>query len=218
MITRRSLVWVVLTVLLASGAIIGAVYAKSPSWEDWPYTVEQRPNGQLRVRVDVDMASRTVRDAYAKQQRSAALALASSHAGTVPVQVTFARPLSVEEAQDLAQSTGLTADMVIFEARDATEGLHTVGTRGTEPGLVDTDSLKPDLEQRGLRLIGITMVQGTVPASTEGLGRLASDERVYLPDVMAHLLAGKVAAHRGVDVRTVQVSVPSPHWHLSAER
>lgn len=218
MITTPSLIRLLLAVVLIGGAIMGASYAKTPSLDDWPHSIEHRPNGDLRVHVEVDMANPTMRDAYAKQQRNAALALASSCAGIVPVQVTFARPLTLGEVRELAQNTGLTTDMLIFEARDAAGRLHTVGTRGSEAGIVDLESLKPGLEQRELRLIGITMVQGTVPASTEGLGQLANDERVYLPDVMAHLLADKVAVRHGVDAGRVQVSVPSPHWHLSAER
>jgi hypothetical protein len=218
MIIKRSLARVLLVILLASLAIIGAVYARGPSLEDWPYTVERRPNGQLRVHVNVDMANRTVRDAYARQQRTAALAMARSNAGSIDVQVTFARPLSLDEARELAQGSGLIAGIVILEARDAAGELHTVGTQGTEPSLVDPESVQPGLEQRALRLIGVTMVRGTVPASPGGLGRLANDERVYLLDVMAHHLAGKVAGRYGVDASSVQVSVPSPHWYLSTER
>lgn len=137
-------------------------------------------------------------------------------AGRVPVQVTFAHPLSVEELRLLTQRTGLVADLVIFEARDASYGLHTVAARGTGVDVIDLGNLAPGLDSRGLRLVGATAVRGIVPAS--GLAQLATDERVYLPDVTPHRLAVEVAARYGVSVDKVQVSVPTPHWYISAGR
>jgi len=61
-------------------------------------------------------------------------------------------------------------------------------------------------------------MRGTVPASASGLGQLASDERIYIPDVTPYQLAVEVAARYGLSVDKVQVSVPTPHWYLSAER
>jgi len=93
--------------------------------------------------VQVDLASRTARDRYAVQQRKEALALARSNSGEdIPVQLTFARPLSIDELHTLAQDTDLALELIIFEARDPNQEQHTVAARGAGTGLADSDSLK----------------------------------------------------------------------------
>lgn len=219
MATKRSLVVVILIAALVGMAALSVAHASNPPPPDQPaYTVEQLPCGYLRVRVQVDLADRAARDRYAAQQRAEALVLARSGIGSVPVQVTFARPLSVEELRLLAQYTGLVAELVIFEARDVNQKQHTVAARGTGANLIDLDSLIPGLNMRDLHLVGVTAVRGTVPASVSGLGQLATDARVYVPDVTPYRLATEVAARYGVEVDKVQVSVPTPHWYISAER
>ncbi|MDI7275420.1 MAG: hypothetical protein QME94_05540 [Anaerolineae bacterium] len=219
MVAGRRIIWVLVALVAIGLAIVGIAHAMTPSPEDWPYVVEERPNGNLRVYVTVDMEDPSEREAYARQQRSAAVALARSRVGPVPVQVTFRRPLSVAEVRELAQQTGLIPEAVICEARDAAGGLCSAGAACTEGGLEDLEErLEPGLQIRGLRLMGVMVVQGVVPASPEGVGRLAVDERVYLPDVMRYLLAHRLAPRYRVDVSKVQVAVPSPYWELSSER
>ncbi|OIO90947.1 MAG: hypothetical protein AUK03_12165 [Anaerolineae bacterium CG2_30_64_16] len=219
MITKRLLIAITLIASLISITVLTTAHANNLASSDQPeYAVEQRPNGHLRIRVQVNLADRVERDHYASRQRAEAMALARSGVGSVPVQITFVRPLSIAEMQLLAQRTGLVAELVIFEARDANQGQHTVAVGGNGGDLVDLDSLSPDLEVRSLRLVGVTAMRGTVPASASGLGQLASDERIYIPDVTPYQLAVEVAARYGLSVDKVQVSVPTPHWYLSAER
>lgn len=218
MAMKRSLVVVILIAALVSIAALSVAYASNPPPPDQPaYTVEQLPCGYLRVRVQVDLADRAARDHYAAQQRAEAMALAHSGIGSVPVQVTFARPLSVEELRLLAQHTGLVAEWVIFEARDVNQKQHTVAARGTGADIIDLNNL-PGLDEHSLHLVGVTAVRGTVPGSASGLGQLAIDARVYVPDVTPYRLATEVAARYGVEVDKVQVSIPTPHWYISAER
>lgn len=216
MSTKISRILIVFLVAAISVATVSVAYASKPQSEEVSYTVEQRPNGYLRVRAQVNLADRGVRERYAEQQLAEALALARSGAGNVSLQVTFIRPLSVEELRLLSRQTNLIADLITIEARDASNGLHTVFVRGTGSDIVDLQALTPGLEARALRLVGIMVVRGTIPAS--GLGQLSSDPRVYVPDVTPHRLATRIAAQYGVSVDKVQVSVPAPHWHLSAER
>lgn len=219
MATKRSLVVVILIAALVGMAALSVAHASNPPPPDQPaYTVDQLPCGYLRVQVQVDLADRAARDRYAAQQRAEALVLARSGIGSVPVQVTFARPLSVEELRLLAQHTGLVAELVIFEARDVNQKQHTVAARRTGANLIDLNSLIPGLNMRDLQLVGVTAVRGTVPASVSGLGQLATDARVYVPDVTPYRLATEMAARYGVEVDKVQVSVPTPHWYISAER
>ncbi|MEW6232719.1 MAG: hypothetical protein AB1566_10480 [Chloroflexota bacterium] len=219
MITKRRVSVVVLLAILVSIAVLSVAQASNPPSLGQPtYIVEQRPNGYLRVRVQVNLADHAARDRYAAQQRVEALRLARTGTGSVPVQITFIRPLSIEELHLLAQRTRMVAELVLFEARDADQGLHTVAARGNGANVVDLDSLGSGLNARSLRLIEATAMRGTVPASASGLGQLATDARVYLPDVTTHQLAIEVAARYGVSVDKVQVSLPTPHWYLRTER
>lgn len=212
--TKRLLIAIAF-IVIAGAAIFNVVQASDGP----PYTIEQLPCGTLRVRVRVDLASRTARNRYAAQQRKEALALARSNSGEqIPVQITFARPLPIDELRTLAQDTDLDLELIIFEARDPDQEQHTVAARGAGTGLADPDSLKSGLDMRDLQLVGVTAARGTVPASSTELGELATDERVYIPDVTPYLLATEVATQRGVEVGQVQVSVPTPHWYISVQR
>lgn len=212
----------ILASTLGASATLGTVGTNSlavPSSDQPFYTVEQRPDGYLRVYVDVSLEDPVARDHYAAQQRSEAARLARLGVGDVPIQITFARPLPIDELRSLVQRTGLGADLVIFEARDSANGLHTVAVPGSGLDVVDLDSLAPVLIEHGpLRIVGATVVSGMVSASEDGLGKLAADPLVYLPDVTAYRLMAEVAARYGVSPDRIQVSLPSPHWYLSTER
>ena len=215
MATKRSLAVVILVAALVSIAALSAAHAGNTASEP-TYIVEPLPNGRLRVRVQVDLTDRVARDRYSSQQRAEALALAHSGIGSIPMQITFTHPLSVEDLRLWAQRTGLAAELVIFEARDANQKQHTVAARGIGVDIVDLDNLAPGLDARDLHLVGVTAMRGTVPTSE--LEQLATDPRVYIPDVMPYRVAIEVAARFDVDVDKVEVSVPTPHWYISSER
>jgi hypothetical protein len=192
---------------------------KVRSDDDLVYTVEETSCGSIRVRVEADLSTHKARERYAVQQREKALEVVRSNKGeSIPVQITFAYPLSTDELQKLAQDENLKVEMIIFEARDPSYNLHTVAALDSGAGkVVDPDSLQLGLDMRNLQLIGVTAVRGIVPAST-GLGELIADERVYIPDVTPYLLAVEVSEQRDVEMDRIQVSVPTPHWYISAER
>jgi hypothetical protein len=212
---KKRLLIAVAFVVIVCTAIFSVVHA---SGDGPPYTVEQLPCGALRVHVQVDLVSRAARDRYAAQQRQEALALARSNRDEdIPVQLTFAHPLSIDELRTLAQDTDLALELILLEARDPNHEQHTVAARGAGTGLANPDSLKSGLDARNLQLVGVTAARGIVAASGTGLEKLATDERIYLPDVTPYLLATEVAAQHDVEVGQVQVSVPTPHWYISAE-
>lgn len=212
--TKHLLIAIALVVIVCTG-IFNVIHA---SGDGPPYTIEQLPCGSLHIRVQVDLATRAARDRYAAQQHKEALALAHSNSGKdIPVQITFVRPLSVDELHTLAQNTDLDLELIIFEARDSEQEQHTVVARGAGTKIADPDTLKSGLEMHSLQLVGVTAARGIV-ASRTGLGKLADDERVYIPDVTPYLLASKIATQRAVDADQIRVSVPTPHWYISAER
>lgn len=218
--TKR-LLTVIVFIAVVSVITFSWVHASEVRSDDGPsYAVEEMPCGSIRVRVDVDFSTHEARERYAAQQRKKALEVVqSSKEENIPVQLTFAYPISTDELQQLAQEVNLDVEMIIFEARDPDRNLHTVAALGTGAGKIDDpDSLKLGLDMRNLQLIGVTAVRGIVPATSAGLGKLIIDERVYIPDVTPYLLAVEVAERYDVEIDRVQVSVPTPHWYISAER
>lgn len=213
--TRCALITVILVAALLGVAKVNMANAsKTLLLDPLLYTVEQRPNGYFRVHVQVNLENRGVRERYATQQRAAALALAKSGLESIPVQITFARPLSVEEIRLLAQQTGLLAEWLIFMARDIDNNMHAVVVRGAGIDIVDLNDLLSDIDTRGLCLVGAMVVRGVIPTTNAGLGRLAGDARIYLLDVTPYQLALEVAKRYGVSFDRVQVSAPTPYWDL----
>ncbi len=220
MIAKRTLVISVAAAILFGIALLGVAQAGNSSAPSLPpYTVEQRPSGSLRVRVMTDLADRARRDLYVSQRHMEAMTLVGLGTGSAEVQITFARPLSIEEFLGLASQSKLSAELITFEARDATGQLHTVAVNGNRgASSLNLDNLPSAPHSQDLRLVGVTVVKGTVPLASKGLGVLLSDPRVYLTDLTPYLLAKEVAARFGVGLDKVQVSVPSPHWELSSAR
>ncbi len=222
---RRWLVPVAMGVvaLLAIGtrAVVYSAYSSATAHprdltgQEWDYTVQQDGSGRLLVSIHALVDDPVVREEYARRAREEALELATKERGDVPVQLTLARPLAVDEAQALATEVGLVAEHATWEARDAAGELATVGARAAD-GLLDEQGLAPGLEMRALRLVGVVMLQGRVPAS--GLASLAGDPRVYIVDTLHRGLAEALAESYGVGIDDVEVSAPSPFWSLSAER
>jgi hypothetical protein len=182
-----------------------------------PYTVEQRQNGNLRVRVQVDIEDREVREQYVNQQHQYALKLAESIADRIPIQVTFSQPLSIEELRILSNKVGLLVEHLTLELRDTENGLHTGAVLIDDPDVFDLAKFPSDPEGYDLKIIGVMVVRGTAEAFN--LDDLVEDPKVYVVDVMPYLLTIELAKQYSVtSAEQIQVDVPSPHWNLSIEQ
>lgn len=201
---------------LAGGFVtINTVRADITSSNPFPYSVETRPNGYLRVYVNPDLRDSSQRESYASAQLTAiSNLLAAGQTEDVTLQVTFSQPIAVEELRDLSNRTGLLSEHVILAARDDKDQLHAIGQRAIPSAIVNTDELNAELNSRGLRLLGVAVIRGRVVGGALGLGQLANDPRIHLVDVTPHILAKEVATKQGVSVDKVQISVPSPYWDL----
>jgi len=183
---------------------------------DWDFLVRRDASGNLLVSIRADVSEPDIREEYARQAHQAALEVARTETGDIPVHLTLAEPLPLDEARAMAQEIGLQAEHVTLEARDAAGGMHTVGTLAAPEGLVNEDALAPGLEMRDLRLVGVVLVVGKVPASS--LPALVDDPRIYMVDTLHRQLARDLAEHYGVPLEDVHMWAPSPFWSLSAER
>lgn len=224
MTSKKWLLSIVISLIFVmSLVVLNIVYASdsTPPLGDISYTVEKRPSGTVRVHVTgIDFTTRAARDHYAKQQYSAALELVRLGQGEdIPLQLTFAYPLPIEELHLLAKDTSLKTELLVFEARDSDQELHTVAVRSVGAGeIADLASLQLGLEMRNLQLVGVIAVHGTTVASEAGLGKLVRDERAYIVDITPYVLAKQVAVQQNVAVEQVQVVIPAPFWRISKER
>ncbi|MCE7987263.1 MAG: hypothetical protein DYG89_39345 [Caldilinea sp. CFX5] len=210
----------VAAVSMITAVAFGSVFAESPTNSiqvaSELYTVEEK-NGNLRVNVQVDLESKAERERYAEQQRQYASELARTANGSIPVQVTFKRPVSAEELQTMSKEFGLLVELLTLEMRDAQNNLHTAVVLVDDLSTFELAKLPTAPEGYTLKPMGVMVVRGTMAASK--VGDLAHDERVYLPDVMPYLLTVELAKqYRNISTEQIQVDVPSPHWNLSLER
>ena len=131
------------------------------------------------------------------------------------VQITFARPLPWPEARDLARAAGLRVENYLMVG---------AGDRGEKATVIYNHSFAesppPEVEigPRGQKtmLWGVMVIQGYVPATAAGLGRLAQDERVEMVDATAVEVRRAIQRHplwRGKEI--ISISLPSPFWDLA---
>lgn len=214
----RGLVGLVLIMLAGALGIVGSQSTSAGPTDEPRVTVEKKSSGQLRAYVDVDLSDKGARDRYAARVRAEAASVVRSGGGTVPVLVTFSAPVSASELATLSKDTGLTIDSVNLEGRDQNNNLITVAWARRAGQILDFAALARGYEAGALRIVGVTVVHSSVPATEAGLGRLTANPRVFTADVSAGRLKRELAARHGVSPDDIDVIIPSPHWALSSER
>lgn len=145
------------------------------------------------------------REANAK--RNAAL-LARKNPQVIYVQVTFVRPIPVEEVRALVEETGFKVEDFLMAGRNDQGGrvwcIDAVGD-------LDQPTCDPHLG-----ILGVMILKGWVETTEQGLGRWMRDERVYIIDTVAAELS-EILAQRHADIvagRQVFIGSESPFWRL----
>lgn len=157
----------------------------------------------------------------AANQRRGKELIAQRGGALVPVQITFARPLPLEEVRALVAQTGFQVESFILVGRSTLTNQR--GGYGRLASSLDDDSLPSERERivdpaTGERLVlqGFLVLEGSVPASEEGLGRWLNSPEVYLVDTSeVEVLEVVRSAHAAVVAeRNIQVVIESPFWSL----
>ncbi len=167
------------------------------------YSIDRKRSGEVYVLVDTNFNDMAVRQGYLLANSARAEALLRQAGRPVPVTVSFARPLPVPDFEALVKATGFQADNYVLQARDLEGRLWRHGARAKP--LKDGNVV--DMEQIEGSFDGVVALDGNVPATREGLGRLLEDPRVFLADVVANEVAELVSKETGVSPAKIHVQV-----------
>lgn len=184
----------------------------------YKYVVAYRDSKADEVQIVLDLGDTTAVELYrqASNQRSLEL-LASVQSQRLWATITFVKPLSINEALSLAKEAGV-------ESASYTQvGWTASGERTGSTIFVSPDSDIEKLASQalvassaedpifGARMAGFILVEGYITISEESLGKLLTDERVYLVDTTAHEVKNLLgeAAHQDTVFH-----LPSPFWGM----
>lgn len=221
---RKVIVLGVLAIALLSLMFaVKTAYVAAPYLEGksigFHYTVQGESNGSLYVTVSPLSDDAQGRAKYREESRRYVQAVAArpKDVGTIPVQVTFVRPLSMKEVQTFASEIGLrisSVGAVGHSSLDGKRGTYVEFSDASEPlpAAIDMDATGKTGEK--LELVGVMVVQGQLEG--HGLIQLLTDDRVYLADITELEIRELLAAQHAdlVKGKTLNVSVPSPYWGL----
>jgi len=191
------------------------VITTTRGFKEWyAYKVVSEGIGRLQAYVAVDFDNPVTLREYIAANRSLAAKLSATYKGEVPVTVTFAQPLSIEQVKILIAQTGfrLTAYYVTAtNERGQRAALVVWPFNGT---LEDEEPLqRAYLQTYGYRPIGIAVLVGWVPSPT-GLAMLLQNSLAYLVDVVA----ADIAQNMGLELQDIShymdVVVPTPYWNI----
>ncbi|MDP2726292.1 MAG: hypothetical protein Q8P59_02010 [Dehalococcoidia bacterium] len=167
------------------------------------YSIDRKRSGEVYVLVDTNFNDMAVRQRYLQANSARAEALLRQDGRPVPVTVSFARPLPVPDFEALVKATGFQADNYVLQARDLEGRLWRHGARAKP--LKDGNVV--DVEQTEGSFDGAVALDGNVPGTREGLGRLLEDPRICLADVVATEVAELVSKETGVSPAKIHVEV-----------
>lgn len=171
-------------------------------------------NGMMDIVVSVDFDDPQALQAYkeANDARCRAL-IARGEAKSIWVQVTFARPLPVDEVRSLVKETDFQVENYDIVGR-ASNGERVVHVQAGTIGDAVPDRIYDPHWNVEITYAGITLLQGTVETTEQGLGRWLTDERVYLIDTTGEEVR-KLAVQRhakAVAGREIVVELQSPYY------
>lgn len=168
--------------------------------------------------VNVNLHDPATRDEYfmANRERIAAL-LADPPGNPIEVTVTFQKPVDWEEFVALRDDVGLQPWSYTF-AEISPEGQKWSLDHSVVPDDELIASAHREANYAGVRLLGMMVVDGTIPVNAEGLGKLAADPRVLLADTTS-VEAMQILEQHDIPVASIDdgpdVLIPSPFWDLN---
>jgi len=194
----------------------------SGATDSFRYSGRVENSGEVALVVSADWHDPQALQTYlAANLRRGERLIAQGGGALVPVQITFARPLALEEVRALVAQTGFQVESFILVGRSTLTQQR--GGYGRLASSLDGDILPSERElvmdpATGDRLVlhGFMVLEGAVPASEDGLRRWLNHPAVYLVDTSeVEVLEVARSAHASVVAdRVVQVAIESPFWSL----
>lgn len=206
-----------IVILLATvqTAFVAPLYLEGET-DSFRYTVQGERNGNLYVNISVNFDDSATHQKYVSANRQRGRNLASKGQLSVPVRITFARPLPLDETRLLVQETGLDITSFALVGRSSIngqKGFH-VEFSGLDKDIPMRKNMDPMGQGEELVLKGVMVIYGKT--SPHGLARLLDDPRVYLVDTsevqLRELLVQKHSS--AIAGKELVFSVPSPFWNL----
>ncbi len=184
------------------------------------YTGQGQANGNLYVTVSVDFDDPVARENYlaANRQRGQVL-LAQDTMYPLPLQITFAAPVSLQDARTLVSETYVQVNSFALVGRSSLDGKKRGGHwefGGLDRAVAEVRSMDPaTVTGEQLVLAGVMVIQGTV-TDASGLARLLADPRIYLVDTSEVELRTLITQRHRLEStsKDLDISIPSPFWSL----
>jgi len=220
-----SLCLIVVALALVFIAQTRAALVASPYFEgetrSFRYTGQGQSNGSYYVTISVDFDDPMAHKDYLDANRERGQTLLSQSATyPLPLQITFATPISLQDARALASEAHVQVDSFALVGKSSQDhskrGGHWEfgGLDRPVPGTQSMDPTGTTGEQ--LVLEGVMVIRGAV-ADAAGLASLLTDPRIYLVDTSEVELRTLIAQRHPSDVTgsDLTISVPSPFWNLA---
>lgn len=183
--------------------------------EHGQFTVVASSNGP---KVNVNLHDAATADAYyaANRARITSLLAHQRSGDTIEAKVTFRAPVNWEEFIALRDAAGLQPFAYTF-AEVAPDGTKWSLDHVAIPDDRLIASAQSDADYAGVRLLGVMVVEGTIPVDSATLGKLADDPRVYAVDTTG-VEAARILEQNGIPVQALDnaldIRVPSPYWNF----
>lgn len=197
--------------------VLSGSFTQSAPSGAFQYAVQR---GHASVEIDVtfnDNGGQADVQRYVQVNMARAQALLQSAAGErLWTTITFTKPLTAQEVEQLLKDAGVEAASYTQVGWTAT-GQRMASTIFRDPvapdfnlkqlaqDAISSDPATPDYDAR---MAGFMVVDGVMTISEQGLGRLLADPRVYLADTTAY------EVQKLVGVTEAAVHLPTPFWNM----
>lgn len=181
------------------------------------YTVVEKES-KILVVVIVEPETLGEIQRYVTENQQLAANLLTQGYVSLPVVVTFQKPVSLSRATELVKNSGLEVESYqlrgYINGGEAPQDRFTAGCAPRGDALFPTDELKmltEDLrEVGGEEFVGVISIKGTL--SPKGYSWLSSQPDVFLIDVMKQVLADKLIGK--ANGKPIEVLLESPYWFV----
>jgi hypothetical protein len=211
---------VIITTLVLTSPLIASRTQSQGKTDSFAYSI-QGGKGQSQsvyIAISVDWDDPEARQKYSDKniQRGHEL-VNNGQKELIPIQVTFAHPISVDEARQLVESTGFIVDSFLLV------GNSTISQqRGTHIQFSDLDNDVPHRELidpatgEEIVFVGVMVLRGHVFSDAYGLGQWLANDVVYFVDTSEVELRELLNKHHLSEIagKEIDISVPSPFWDL----
>lgn len=131
----------------------------------------------------------------------------------VPLTVTFGKPISTEELEELVKKYSITIETFKIRAIDKYNSRVTLGGKPNADELVPTAEVDHFLKEGNAKLQGIIAFTGIIKVEKEKIDKLQGEENVYLVNMDSILLADSASKENKANPKTLP-NVSDVYWYV----